>query len=149
MRVFNGRGRHRRGRRTVGGYYPDLVARIAGGDREALTTLCGDFSMPVLRLADRELADPGQAGWVAMGVFVEVWWLAPRYRVGDGPVLDWVLGIAHRRIADRNRMGGPAPGAADPPWPPGSTVELLSAYDQRISHELAGYLSDMERRPAG
>ena len=80
----------------------DVLAAIAGGDRQALRVL-HDRHAPwlALRLA-RRCADPGVVDEALQDTFMAVWRSAGRYD-GRGDVGAWIWGIAIRRLIDALR----------------------------------------------
>jgi RNA polymerase sigma-70 factor, ECF subfamily len=80
----------------------DLIAAVAGGDREALAALYRRHApWLVLRLA-RRCPDPGTVEEVVQDTFVAVWNGADRYRA-TGEVPAWIWGIGIRRLISRLR----------------------------------------------
>ncbi len=84
----------------------DLVARIAGGDQEALSALFTRRSPTVLRFALRITGVRATAEDITQDVFLTVIRLAHRYKPGRSSVVAWLCGIArnharHRRRRDR------------------------------------------------
>jgi len=77
----------------------EVLAAVAGGDRQALRVL-HDRHAPwlALRLA-RRCADPGSVDEALQDTFVAVWRSAGRYD-GRGDVGAWIWGIAIRRLID-------------------------------------------------
>lgn len=100
----------------------DLVARIAGGDAEALRLLYAAHGGRLYGFALRLTGCPQTAEDVLQDCLLEVWRSARRYR-GKGPVPAWLFGIVHHKAIDRlrrRRVGRPAAEAeslpsADPP----------------------------------
>ncbi|MEU0087720.1 sigma-70 family RNA polymerase sigma factor [Streptomyces sp. NPDC006274] len=85
---------------------PDLsevVARVAGGDKDAFATLYDSIAGPVFGLVLKVLRDPSQSEEVTQEIMVEVWRTATRFRPEQGSVMTWVMTMAHRRAVDRVR----------------------------------------------
>lgn len=80
-----------------------LVAEVTRGSTAAFEELYAVIAPRVYGLALRVLRDPGLAQDVTQEVLVDVWRLAPRYDAARGPVITWVLTMAHRRSVDRVR----------------------------------------------
>ena len=85
---------------------PELLARVAAGDRRALTTLYERHAPWVLLRLQRRCADPAVVEEVLQDTFVAVWRGAGGYR-GSGEVGAWLWGIAVRRLLDRFRRKAP------------------------------------------
>jgi RNA polymerase sigma-70 factor (ECF subfamily) len=138
------------------------LARMAGGDHQALAELYDRHARPIYSLALRVLQDPAEAEDVVQDVFARAWTQAARYDTGRGAVAAWLLNMTRSRAIDRlrSRRSRPAedadrqdaldnmPGAGVP-----QDVQLLSAEQvmrlrdalrdlpalQRIAVELAYY----------
>jgi len=80
-----------------------LLARIAGGDREAFSALYDETAPRVLGLIRRLLIDHAQSEEVCQEVFLEIWQTAPRFDAAKGGATTWILTMAHRRAVDRIR----------------------------------------------
>jgi RNA polymerase sigma-70 factor (ECF subfamily) len=76
----------------------DLIARTAGGDREAFALLYRQFRPDVYRFAAHMSGSPTLADDVVHEVFLAVIESAPRYRPGRAGVLPWLLGIARNHV---------------------------------------------------
>ena len=101
----------------------DLLARVAGGDRDAFGHLYKRYSRAVLGLALRRLGDRGRAEDAVQEAFASVWRAARSYRRERGPVAPWLYAVARNAIADRGRArteppAEPADTASDAPGPP-------------------------------
>lgn len=85
-----------------------LVARVAGGDRDAMEGLYGELGGAVFGLARRMLRDPALAEQVTRDVFVEIWRRAP-VRHEPEAVRPWVSAIVRDSCATaiRARAGSP------------------------------------------
>jgi RNA polymerase sigma-70 factor (ECF subfamily) len=81
----------------------DLVARVAGGDEEALAALYDRYAPVLLGLARRVLGDPADAEEVLQETFVHAWTRAGRYDPGRSSVGTWLALIARSRAIDRLR----------------------------------------------
>jgi RNA polymerase sigma-70 factor (ECF subfamily) len=99
------------------GSYDDLIARIAGGDREAFASLYRHCRPDVYRFAVHMNGSPAAAEDVVQDVFVAVIKEAPRYRPGRSGVLPWLLGITRNHVRRwRHRR-------ADLPLPPDESAD--------------------------
>ena len=85
------------------GELPDLLERVARGDRDAFEHLCQQIAAPVFGTVRAVLRDLPQSEEVAQEVLVEVWQSASRFDPCRGGALAWVTTIAHRRAVDRVR----------------------------------------------
>lgn len=81
----------------------DLLARIAGGDREAFAELYDQVAPRIFGLIRRVLVDQAQSEEVTQEVFLEIWQTASRYAPTKGSALTWMLTMSHRRAVDRIR----------------------------------------------
>ena len=75
-----------------------LIARIAGGDREAFALLYRQCRPDVYRFAVHMSGSATLAEDVVQDVFVAVIREAARYRPGRSGVLPWLLGIARNHV---------------------------------------------------
>lgn len=93
------------------GLHEDLIARIAGGDREAFAELYRACRPGVYRFARHMCGSSSAAEDIVQDVFVAVIESAARYRPGQSGVLPWLLGIAanHARRWRYRRMFVPLP----------------------------------------
>jgi len=80
------------------GFYDDLIARIASGDREAFGELYRQCRPDIYRYAAHMIGSPSAAEDVVQDVFMAVIGDAARYRPGQSGVLPWLLGIAHNHV---------------------------------------------------
>jgi len=141
-----------------------VLARMAGGDRDAVAELYDRHARPIYSLALRVLQDPLDAEDVVQDVFTQAWTQAARYSAERGAVAAWLLNLARSRAIDRLRARRARPqiatqgAAADvfadvPDRGTAPDVELLSSEQiarvraaldelpvlQRIAIELAYY----------
>ena len=84
---------------------PDLaaIARLAGGELEALEGLYGRYGTMAYSIAVRITGDPGSAEDVVQEAFLGAWRNAARYVPGRGSVRTWLLAIVHHRAIDSLR----------------------------------------------
>ncbi|MGX1881999.1 sigma-70 family RNA polymerase sigma factor [Streptomyces sp. NPDC055287] len=82
---------------------PELLGRVARGDRDAFSQVYDAVCGPVLGLVRAVLRDPAQSEEVAQEVLIEVWRGAARFQPSRGSAMTWVLTLAHRRAVDRVR----------------------------------------------
>lgn len=86
-------------------HHRELVARVAGGDAEALQLLYLDFNAQVHGIVRRILEDPEDAREAVQDTFIKVWQQARAYRPDRGEVVSWLVFIARNAAIDRVRKG--------------------------------------------
>ena len=99
----------------------DLMARTAGGDRDALGTLVRRHQVAVYSIARKYLGDRAEAEDVAQDVFLRLWEASPRYRP-EKPLPAYLRTITVNLCLDRRRRPtlfsivdpGAIPGSPDP-----------------------------------
>ncbi len=74
----------------------ELLARIAAGDRNALTRLYHRYHAPVLRFVQRLTGDSDAAQEAVNDVMLVVWNRASSF-AGRSKVSTWIMGIAYRK----------------------------------------------------
>lgn len=130
---------------------PELMARIARGDTEALSALYDRHSPHCMALATRILGERAEGEDVLQEVFVRVWEEPERYSPARGSVGAWLVSTVRSRAIDRLRRRGARERAAErasdstprfavAPGRPSSTVAMavqLLPVDQRQVIELA------------
>jgi RNA polymerase sigma factor (sigma-70 family) len=79
-----------------------VVARMALGDRRALTELYARYERPLLTYLRHLTADPGLAEELLQDTLLAAWTGANSY-AGQASVQGWLLGIARRRAHDTLR----------------------------------------------
>lgn len=90
----------------------DLVARVAGGDREALDELYRRHSSWLVVRLSRRCGDPDIVDTAVQDTFLAVWKQAGSYRP-TGEVGAWIWTIGLRRLIDQIRKR-PAPTPMEP-----------------------------------
>lgn len=88
----------------------DLIARVAGGDTEAVAVLYDRYGGAIYSLCYRILGDATAAEDVAQEVFVRVWRNAASFEPERGRASTWMLRIAHNIALNeiRRRQSRPA-----------------------------------------
>ena len=91
--------------RNPGAAFDDaqLLRRIAGRDRSALSQLYDRYAGVLYSTACRILNSPEEAGDVLEEVFVKLWDTASRYDPAQGGPFHWALTITLRQAIDRLR----------------------------------------------
>src|SRR5712692_6603075 len=85
---------------------PELIERIAGGDRQALAALYDRYASSLLGAGMRTLKQRRDAEDVLHDVFVEVWQQAGDYDPMRGSVKAWLFLRMRSRAIDRLRLAG-------------------------------------------
>lgn len=90
------------------GNHPDrgLLARMAGGDVEALRRLYNHHSRRAMGIAMRVLRNQTEAEDVVQETFLEIWRRAGQFDIDRGGAAAWVVTIARSRAIDRLRSTG-------------------------------------------
>jgi len=125
------------------------MARVAGGDREALRQLYDATSAKLFGVCLRILSDREESEDVLQDVYVTIWRRADRFDAARASVMTWLSTIARNRAIDRLRARGPmayADQVDDLEIADGadSAETLLSAADDR--NRLHGCLSELDER---
>ncbi len=82
-----------------------LIARIGGGERDALTELYGLYRIPLFRYLLALNPDHGLAEELLQDTLVAVWRSARTFR-GESSVRTWLFGIARRQAYNTLRRRG-------------------------------------------
>jgi RNA polymerase sigma factor (sigma-70 family) len=91
-----------------------LIARIADGDRDAMTALYRAHEASVFRFIISKMNDPHEAADILHDVFIEVWRSAGRFE-GRSKVRTWIFSMAWRKVVDRMRKSGRMTLMEEPP----------------------------------
>ena len=81
------------------------LARIAGGDRNALKVIYRDTAAKLFGVCLRILRDRGEAEDVLQDVYLTVWRRAATFDPGRASPVSWLVAIARNRSIDRLRSG--------------------------------------------
>ncbi len=81
----------------------DLVARVRGGDQDALAALYDRYGRPCFALARRVTADSSFAEDVVQEVFLAVWRAPAKFDPGRGTFGSWLLAMTHHKAVDAVR----------------------------------------------
>ena len=112
-----------------------ILARVAGGQLEALERLYDRYRSMAYAIALRITADPGTAEDVVQDAFLGVWRNAARYADARGSVRTWLLSIVHHRAIDSIRRRRPT---SELPEGEGATPAAMTLPD--VWPEVAGNL---------
>jgi RNA polymerase sigma-70 factor (ECF subfamily) len=115
--------------------HAELMARIAQGDRAALSALYEALEKPVFRFIQSKLNDPFEAADILHDVFIDVWRSAGRFE-GRSKVQTWIFGIAYRKVIDIYRKRGKQELRAEFPEQEDETIdtEMCVAASQEAEH---------------
>jgi RNA polymerase sigma-70 factor, ECF subfamily len=80
-----------------------LLARLAGGDQQALSELYDRYASMLLALAFRVVGDHAEAEEVLQEVLVQAWRQAERYNPERSSVSTWLVMMTRSRAIDRIR----------------------------------------------
>jgi RNA polymerase sigma-70 factor, ECF subfamily len=90
---------------------PELVARMARGDRSAMALLYERHKLAVFALARGMLRSAAEAEDLLHDVFLEAWRRSADYSEERGSVRAWLVVRARSRALDRIKSAGRRPGA--------------------------------------
>lgn len=80
-----------------------LLAESARGDRTSFARLYDMTSSRIYGLALRVVVDRHYAEEIVQEAYLQFWQRAADYQPSRGPVISWMMTIAHRRAVDRVR----------------------------------------------
>lgn len=121
----------------------DLLRRIARGDAAGFADLVQRYG-PTAHAVARSLLAPSLAAAAVEKLFSDVWRGSEVYDAANGSVRGWLIGLMHRRAADRSRHSdGEAAGSSRRSRP---SVQNLQPPDQM--GEGAQVRSSLERLPS-
>ncbi|EPX87169.1 RNA polymerase sigma factor, sigma-70 family [Rubellimicrobium thermophilum DSM 16684] len=89
-----------------------MIARMAMGDRQALSALYAATSAKLFAIAVRVLEDRTEAEDALQDIYVKIWHNADRYQVNGLSPMTWLITIARNHAIDRlraRRRARPAP----------------------------------------
>jgi RNA polymerase sigma-70 factor (ECF subfamily) len=81
----------------------DMIARMALGDRQALSALYAATSAKLFGIALRVLEDRHEAEDALQEIFVKLWHNADRYRSNGLSPMTWLITVARNHAIDRLR----------------------------------------------
>ena len=82
-----------------------VLARMAAGDRAAVSALYAATSARLFGIALRVLGNRAEAEDALQEVYVKVWFNAGRYRPGELSPMTWLITVARNHAVDRHRKG--------------------------------------------
>ena len=125
----------------------DLLARVAGGDRDAFGDLYRRYARAVLGLALRRLGDRGRAEDAVQEAFASIWRSARSYRRERGPVAPWLYTVARNAIVDgaRRRPEPPMEAPDEPSGENGPPEQAEAAWLAWRVHSAIEQLPEHER----
>ncbi|GGC80075.1 RNA polymerase sigma factor SigK [Tersicoccus solisilvae] len=89
--------------RASDAYLESVMARVAGGDRDAFSDLYDATSGHLFAVIQKVLRNQALSEEVLQDAYVQIWQQAASYQAGRGRVITWCLTLAHRRAVDRVR----------------------------------------------
>lgn len=129
------------------------LARIAGGDRQALQFLYRETSAKLFAVCHRILNDRGEAEDVLQDVYITVWRRAGTFDPDRASPITWLVAIARNRAIDRLRSSSPANLLRDIDEVPeisDSAPTAIARLETNEEHQrLAECLDELEPRHAG
>ena len=137
---------------TTADVLPELMTRIADGDRAALRQLYDATSSKLFGVCLRILSNRDESEDVLQEVYITVWRRADRFDASRASAMTWLSTIARNRAIDRLRARGPL-AYAEPveeleieDAAPRAEALVESAQDAR---RLQGCLGELDERTAG
>lgn len=106
---------------------PQLVARVAKGEHQALSRLYDQSSTVLFSLALRILGDRKEAADVLHGIYLDAWRKVVRYDIGRGTPIAWLITLTRNRAIDRLRTRGPR-----------TFCRMDSSIDEALTSRVAG-----------
>ena len=82
---------------------PDLLARVAAGERDAFDLMYEQSSALLFPLVQRILGNEGEAADLLQEVYLEAWRKASKYEAARGTPMAWLTTMARSRAIDRVR----------------------------------------------
>ena len=125
----------------------ELLARVAGRDREAFEVLYNRYVRSIFGLALRRLRDRERAEDAVQETFAAIWRSASSYKPERGPAAPWLYAIARNAVVDRFRghlePTGEVPDLAS--GEPGPPDRAEASYVSWRVHRALEELPDRER----
>lgn len=78
---------------------PQLVARVAKGEHQALSRLYDQSSTVLFSLALRILGDRKEAADVLHGIYLDAWRKVVRYDIGRGTPIAWLITLTRNVLS--------------------------------------------------
>ncbi len=127
---------------AASGLDPDLLARVAKGDRAAFSRLYEQSSALLFSLAVRIRGDRESATDLLQDVYLEVWRKRIKYDAGRGSPMAWLVTMTRSRAIDRLRSRAVKGHGVTDPIDHSSAVQLPdgnpSPLDVSASSEVRG-----------
>ena len=124
----------------------DMLARVAGGDREAFGQLYAAARGAVYAMALSVLKNPEDAGDVTQETFVKVWTSAGQYRPKGSPMA-WLLTIARNLARMKLRRDSRQTDLTEQEWDAiPAKAEAVTAEDRAVLQTALAGLEDTERQ---
>ncbi|MDQ6928808.1 MAG: sigma-70 family RNA polymerase sigma factor [Actinomycetota bacterium] len=129
-----------------------LLAAVAVGDGNAMTTFTRRYQARVFGLARSVVGDPETAADVAQEAFIRAWRHAGAYDARRGSALGWLLVITRNLAIDARRMRRPEP--LDPDILANLELESIGlqsspAASAELSHDVSRLRAALARLPVG
>ncbi len=126
----------------------DVLRAIAGGDREALSTLYSRTSAKLYGICLRVLGDEAEAQDVLQEIYVTAWRKADRYDSRKASPITWLAVLARNKAIDqlrRRRLADGLDAAAEIPDESPSAFDVADSRQEQT--RLADCLDELDENP--
>jgi RNA polymerase sigma-70 factor (ECF subfamily) len=124
---------------------PDLLARVAAGDRDAFEQLYEHTCSLLYPLVQRILGNEGEAADLLQEVYLEAWRKASNYEAARGTPMAWLITLARSRAIDRlralNTRGKGTTGSLDDAPGTDLIASNTDALEMRAASEIRALIS--------